>query len=1310
MKNPHLNLMSCGVIAFGFWATQPLIQADVLINEIGAADSERLLRPHEDGRQRLGWGLGWMDREFDDSSWATGDAPFGFGNDVVVTDVGEQMIDQTPSLYLRRTFTVSEENASKAEPFRLSAKVDGGFVAYINGFEIARGNLGRLNGFVYADQSAFADADKGKRVTFPSVVLASDVLVPGENVFSVQVQNRIPNQINERDDSIDTEMYFDASLNLGLGIFAGGSNIPLGIDKASWKYRVGHAEPSGGIVDWAHVVQPELDGDFANWIELHNNGAATVDIGGWHLTDDRDEAKKWAFPAGTSIEAGGYLVVLADSRDGIPGDYLHTNFGISADGEFLALNDASGDLVSDFGGRYPVQKPFHSYGRSLADASVEVYFSQPTPGAANAGPELADTVDAPDFEPSGGVYDDTTLVTLTSETEDVVIRYTTDGSEPTEFHGEIYTSPIVVEAIDEKTGTPIRARAFKDGFVASRDKSQTYLVGVNDVFKNIRTMSLVSDASYAFYAPHGVTTVEGGKGVGDDWRSNGIDDYYMPDMHGRAFERRVSMELIYPETGENVQVHGGLRLAASAWSRGRFTLRQTDRSPWQSSPAEKPSFNMFFRDEYGDEALDHGFVDKYPVQSFTQLRIRAGKNDINNPWIHDELSRRVMADTGQFSSVGIQAALFLNGVYKGFYNPVARLRGDLFNEFYGGEADWDVKHIDDWADGDGEAWAITEELLDKDLSVFENYQAVIEMVDPVNIADYFIVNLYGATWDWPHNNFVIARERSERGRWRAYMWDAEGTFGNRGGRPLTYNSMTADLRNPRRDPDDSLGTMWKPLIESPEFQMLFADRLQKHFFTEGGALTEESMLEHVENLENEIGPLMSFNGNGNIRTQPIKDWIARRADVLFKSAKQFEAVDLWSDVQTPFFAPDRAEIESGSTIEIKAGSLFSPQKGDIFYTVDGSDPRLPGGDPNPTAVFYDRGGPGFELAGTTTVKARVRLTSLFDRSGQWSALQELNFMVDVQTASAENLLVTELMVDPPATNEEEEALGYKRSDFEFVEFYNPTDTEVDLSDLRFSKGIQYIFAEGASSTITGKGYGVVVRNQAAFEKRYGAGLPVIGSYTGKLSNDGEELEINDGSYQPIMSFAFGMLAPWPEDPERGGRSLSLLASDGSANPNDAASWAFSSETGGSPGRAEGAGPSDPQPSGGYAIWKATQFEGADLANDAVSGLQADPDGDGLVNLLEFAFGTLPNDSSSTTAPVVSVKDGKLNLVAPRRTGISGLTYRVEISANLTDWQVAENVVEVGKASAGAGMENVTFELSDGLDGANYVRWRIQVAQ
>ena len=88
MKNSHLNLMSCGVIAFGFWATQPLIQADVLINEIGAADSERLLRPHEDGRQRLGWGLGWMDREFDDSSWATGDAPFGFGNDIVVTDVG----------------------------------------------------------------------------------------------------------------------------------------------------------------------------------------------------------------------------------------------------------------------------------------------------------------------------------------------------------------------------------------------------------------------------------------------------------------------------------------------------------------------------------------------------------------------------------------------------------------------------------------------------------------------------------------------------------------------------------------------------------------------------------------------------------------------------------------------------------------------------------------------------------------------------------------------------------------------------------------------------------------------------------------------------------------------------------------------------------------------------------------------------------------------------------------------------------------------------------------------------------------------
>ena len=140
-------------------------------------------------------------------------------------------------------------------------------------------------------------------------------------------------------------------------------------------------------------------------------------------------------------------------------------------------------------------------------------------------------------------------------------------------------------------------------------------------------------------------TVEGGAGLGDSWRATDIQDYYMPYGHGRPFERKASMELIYPdEDGENIQLEAGLRLAASDWSRGRFRLNETEKSPWTSNAAHKPSFNLFFRNEYGDEELDFPLVKNYRVRKFDQLRLRAGKNDIRNPWIKDELARRLFGD------------------------------------------------------------------------------------------------------------------------------------------------------------------------------------------------------------------------------------------------------------------------------------------------------------------------------------------------------------------------------------------------------------------------------------------------------------------------------------------------------------------------------------------------------------------------------------------------------------------------------------------------------------------------------------------
>ncbi len=68
----------------------------------------------------------------------------------------------------------------------------------------------------------------------------------------------------------------------------------------------------------------DQNGEFDPWIELYNNSNREVHIGGWYLTDDLNNVKKWEFPDGTMIPANDYLVVWADNDEGQDG--LHTNF------------------------------------------------------------------------------------------------------------------------------------------------------------------------------------------------------------------------------------------------------------------------------------------------------------------------------------------------------------------------------------------------------------------------------------------------------------------------------------------------------------------------------------------------------------------------------------------------------------------------------------------------------------------------------------------------------------------------------------------------------------------------------------------------------------------------------------------------------------------------------------------------------------------------------------------------------------------------------------------------------------------------
>lgn len=127
-------------------------------------------------------------------------------------------------------------------------------------------------------------------------------------------------------------------------------------------------------------ILPDPQGDYDDWLELHNLTDSAVMLTGMYLSDKEDEPTKWAFPENTEIPANGHLIVWLDEDiDDVEG--LHADFKLSKGGELVMLVDTDGIQVLDsitFG----EQETDIAFGR-LPDGTGDFQVVAATPGEPN---------------------------------------------------------------------------------------------------------------------------------------------------------------------------------------------------------------------------------------------------------------------------------------------------------------------------------------------------------------------------------------------------------------------------------------------------------------------------------------------------------------------------------------------------------------------------------------------------------------------------------------------------------------------------------------------------------------------------------------------------------------------------------------------------------------------------------------------------------------------------------------------------------------------------------------------------------------
>ncbi|MBK7107248.1 MAG: CotH kinase family protein [Ignavibacteriae bacterium] len=129
---------------------------------------------------------GWKEISFNDFGWSLGKTGIGYGD-----DDDQTIIEEVNSVYLRKTFIITDKN--NVSEILLNIDYDDGFVAYLNGEEIARSNLGTNGEYIsfdrFADNTIEAKLFQNQKLESFFVQDFESILMDGINVLSIQVNN-----------------------------------------------------------------------------------------------------------------------------------------------------------------------------------------------------------------------------------------------------------------------------------------------------------------------------------------------------------------------------------------------------------------------------------------------------------------------------------------------------------------------------------------------------------------------------------------------------------------------------------------------------------------------------------------------------------------------------------------------------------------------------------------------------------------------------------------------------------------------------------------------------------------------------------------------------------------------------------------------------------------------------------------------------------------------------------------------------------------------------------------------------------------
>lgn len=577
--------------------------------------------------------------------------------------------------------------------------------------------------------------------------------------------------------------------------------------------------------------------DYEDWIELYNTAAVPVQLGGYHLSDDSLDVKKYTVPANVVVPANGYIRFWCSGRNNYAAPNYHTNFKLTQtknSREQIVFSNPSGVVLDSLS--LSKTQVGHSRGRTTDGAGTWSIFTTPTPNTTNntSTPYLR-YADKPDFSVGAGFFQPPIIVILTTTEPGATMRYTTDGTLPTSSSAICSTGVLI------STTSVLKAITFSPNpaVLPSFVEFQTYFMNVS------HTLPVISISGTQ------LTNLANGSGT---LEPKGTFEYF--DTAG------VRKANTYGEFNRHGQ---------DSWVLSQRSLDFVSRDEMgYNHSIEEKLFEYSTRENFQRIILRAAGDDNYPAD---HRPANIGSAHVRDAYIH------MLAKKGGMN-LDVRNAektiVYLNGVYWGVYDIRENPDEHDYTDYYYGQDKYHLQYIETW----GNTWAeyggptaladwaaLYSYIMTNSMANAANYNYVMNLYDGTSLVDYVITNAMTVCSDWLNYNTGWWRGMDSTGshlRWGYILWDNDATFGhyiNYTGIPNT--SAYADICDPEgltttnSDPEGHIQVLNR-LRQNPDFNQFYISRIVDLWNT---VFSCDNMISQLDSIVAKLDPEMTAHAN-----------------------------------------------------------------------------------------------------------------------------------------------------------------------------------------------------------------------------------------------------------------------------------------------------------------------------------------------------------------------------------------------------------------------------------------------------------------